>query len=55
MTGRLRSRLVAVVGGSSGIGQAVARRAAAEGAAVVAAPCSRPTDATLLAWLAYNE
>jgi NAD(P)-dependent dehydrogenase (short-subunit alcohol dehydrogenase family) len=35
MTARLASKVIVVVGGSSGIGRAVAGRAASEGAAVV--------------------
>lgn len=42
MTQRLASKVVVVVGGSSGIGEAVARRAALEGAAVVVG--ARRTD-----------
>ncbi len=35
MTGRLASKVVVVTGGGTGIGRAVAARAASEGAAVV--------------------
>ncbi|HEY1322445.1 MAG TPA: SDR family NAD(P)-dependent oxidoreductase, partial [Streptosporangiaceae bacterium] len=35
MSGRLSSKVVVVTGGGTGIGKAVARRAVAEGAAVV--------------------
>lgn len=35
MTGRLASKVVVVTGGESGIGRAVAARAAADGTAVV--------------------
>ena len=35
MTGRLASKVVMVTGGGTGIGRAVAARAAADGAAVV--------------------